>query len=122
MKIINTKTAGLLIAGIVTAAAITTSALAGGPRGLDRMAENLGLSDAQRSQIEAIYAERKEQRKAMREETRNQIEAILTEEQRAKMSEMRQMREERMARRHGEGGPGEGKGRHGQHCKGGERS
>ncbi|MGB0713759.1 MAG: Spy/CpxP family protein refolding chaperone [Gammaproteobacteria bacterium] len=121
MKIIPSKSAGLLIAGLITAAAITSTALAGGTRGLDRMTENLGLSEAQRSQIEAVYAEQKEQRKAMREEMRGKIDAILTEEQRAKMSEMR---EQRMARRHGEGGPGDGKGkgRPGHHCKGGERS
>lgn len=87
---------------------------------VDRLKEDLGLTDEQAKQIEAINAEMREKaREAMRggnfeamrgmmEETYGKVEALLTPEQKAKFGEFRTRMQERMQRGGGFGGRGEG--------------
>lgn len=58
----------------------------------ERMAEELGLSAEQRTQVEAIMQDAREQRKAQREATREKMNAVLNEEQRSKLEQMHQDR------------------------------
>ena len=69
----------------------------GPPRGpnLERMTETLGLSEEQRAEMEIVLQAQREERQALREETRTSIRAILTPEQQATMDEMRQARRAR---------------------------
>lgn len=72
---------------------------------LDRMAQHLELNEEQKTQIKAILEEQHAKRTAMRQETRNRISAVLSEQQRAKLENMRGRR--------GKGRPGSGSGQRG---------
>ena len=82
--------------------AITGTAFAYGPdhRGGERMVEHmskkLDLSEAQSTQLQAVFDEQGEKMKALHDETQEKINAILTPEQREKMAEMKEKRKERM--------------------------
>lgn len=89
-----------------------------------RMAEELGLTDAQKTQIKSIHEQQRakaqelkgnasltqeqkmEQFKALRESTHTQVQGVLTADQQAKFTAMKAKHKERMGKR--------GKGRRGQ--------
>jgi len=64
----------------------------GPPHGpnVERLAEKLNLTDEQKTQLESIFAEQGEKRRALREETRTQMQEVLTAEQLTQLNEMRQ--------------------------------
>ncbi len=105
-------TQSLLIAGSV--ALMATAAYAGpwgGPsmgcdrsdRGMERMTEQLDLTETQQEQIRSILDEQRQQRDAQRAAVRERIDAVLTPEQlalRDQQMEQRQTRKlDRMAER-----------------------
>jgi Spy/CpxP family protein refolding chaperone len=61
-------------------------------RRLDRMSEYLGLDETQKGQIRTIMEEQHARRMSMRAETHNRISAVLNEDQRAKLEQMRAQR------------------------------
>lgn len=83
----------------------------GGPN-LDRMADRLDLTDAQQAQIEEIFEQHRTQRDQMREQHREEVRAVLTDEQKAKLDELRANRPYRddCPRFSGKGGQGGGYG------------
>ncbi len=66
---------------------------------MDRMAEELDLTDEQRAEIETIIEEQRRKQLQAREEAGQRIEGVLTEEQRAKLEEIQKQHQEEMARR-----------------------
>ncbi|MDZ7735187.1 MAG: hypothetical protein U5P41_02850 [Gammaproteobacteria bacterium] len=88
-----------------TAMLAPAAALAGAAGGdaqqspMDRMAEQLGLTEQQQSEIEAIIEEQQQKQMALRQETQEQIDEVLTDDQRAKLEEIQQQRQEQMRRR-----------------------
>lgn len=66
---------------------------------LDRLAEVLSLTDAQKSEIEAILTTQNEKYRTLQTETQQQINDVLTEEQRAKLDELQRQREEQLRQR-----------------------
>jgi Spy/CpxP family protein refolding chaperone len=78
-------------------------------RRLDRMAQHLELNEGQKTQIKAILEEQHAKRSSMRDETHNRIAAVLNEQQRIKLDEMRAQRR----KGGGEGGRGRRSGGHG---------
>ena len=86
--------------------ALTPAAVLAGPGGgdaqqspMDRMAEELGLSDKQQTEIEKIIQAQREKQLALRQETQKQINEVLTEEQLQKLEEIQQQRQEQMRKR-----------------------
>lgn len=80
-----------IIAVALSAALIPTLAATSplyGPR-LDRMAERLALTEEQKAQVELIFQEQREKRQALCDETHARLDAVLTEEQRAELAQMR---------------------------------
>lgn len=75
---------------------------------LERMSARLGLTDAQKPQIEAIMKEQHARRVAQRKETHDRILSLLDEEQRARAE---QFMARRCQGRGGRSGPGAGPGR-----------
>ncbi|WVM92845.1 Spy/CpxP family protein refolding chaperone [Halopseudomonas pachastrellae] len=67
-------------------------------RGFERMAEELQLTDEQKTQLQQIREEESEKFKTLREESKARFDAVLTAEQRQKMEEMHEQRRERMER------------------------
>ncbi|MGB5832492.1 MAG: pilus assembly protein [Thiohalocapsa sp.] len=110
MKQLNTHT--LLIAGSI---ALLTTAATAAPRGgpgmgcdepnakIERMTDQLDLTEVQQEQISAIFDEQRRTQDAQRQQVREQIDAVLTDEQRAerdeRMAERMNRRVERMAER-----------------------
>lgn len=87
-------------------------------RRLDRMTERLGLDPDQRTAMEALFKAHAAKRQAMRDEMQAGVKSILSEEQEANLSEMREnRREHRRERRHGMG-----KGKHGDNCQGADKA
>ncbi len=70
---------------------------AGNP--MDRMAEKLGLSEEQQSEIESIIKEQREKQAALRQETQEQINAVLTDDQLEQLKQLQQQRQEQMRKR-----------------------
>lgn len=92
----------LVAAGLLLTATVAAEPRGPGPYGdkgmaahLDRMAEQLDLTEAQRGEIEAILAEQRSAAASRREETRERIDAVLTDEQRATRDTRRAERMER---------------------------
>ncbi len=83
-------------------------------RRLERMSEYLELSDTQRAQIKSIFEEQHAKRITLREETQGRISAVLDEQQRGKLEQMRANRGKGgrggWGRRDGEPGYGGGPG------------
>ena len=69
-------------------------------RGLERMAEQLQLTDEQKTQMKGLFDEQRAQREAMHEQTRAKMAEILTPEQLQKMDEQREAHKERWKERH----------------------
>jgi len=61
----------------------------------ERLGEKLGLSEEQKMQVETIFKEQKEKRKALKTETQNLIQGVLNEEQKSKWQEMHLNKEKR---------------------------
>ena len=86
--------------------AITGTAFAYGPdhRGGERMVEHmtkkLDLSEAQSTQLQAVFDEQGEKMKALHDETQTKINALLTPEQQEKLAKMQEDRKERRDDRH----------------------
>ena len=86
--------------------AITGTAFAYGPdhRGGERMVEHmtkkLDLSEAQSTQLQAVFDEQGEKMKALHDETQAKINALLTPEQQEKLAKMQEDRKERRDDRH----------------------
>lgn len=62
---------------------------------IERLAEELKLTDDQKTRLEATFKEQRAKHKALREEGHARMKEVLTEEQMAKMEELRQHRHER---------------------------
>ena len=76
-------------AGTAEAAAKSPSARGIGPR-IERLTQQLNLSDEQKTQVEKIFQEQIEKQRAIHDETQARLKSVLTEEQMAKMDQMRQ--------------------------------
>ena len=79
------------------AAGLASPDAVGPPRGpnLDRLAQALNLTDQQKTDLKAIFADQGKKRRALREETRARMQEVLTAEQLAQLDEMRQSRKAR---------------------------
>ncbi len=96
----------VLVAGLVLSATA-----AAGPQGpgadrgrdmeakLDRMTEQLALTEAQRDQIQAIFDEQRAATAERRQQTRARIDAVLTDEQRAERDSLQAQRMDRRLER-----------------------
>ncbi|MGR9099526.1 MAG: periplasmic heavy metal sensor [Gammaproteobacteria bacterium] len=96
-----------LALALTLALPLTVSAFPGGncdfhgQRGdrMERLSKKLNLTEEQSGQLEAIFKEQREKFKAVHEETRARMREILTEEQMAKMDEMKKRRQEKWQNR-----------------------
>jgi protein CpxP len=68
---------------------------------LERMAEELKLTDVQKKQVGTIFKEQGEKFKVIHDETQARLAKVLTPEQLKKMEERRQERHEKWAKKHG---------------------
>ena len=90
---------------IVALAIFTTSAFAygpghkGGEHMVERLEKKLELSEAQSTQLKAIFQEQGEKMKALHEETQDKMNKVLTPEQQEKLAEMKEKRKERWEER-----------------------
>ena len=62
---------------------------------IERLTQELNLTDEQKSQLETIFKEQRAKHKALREEGKARMKEVLNDEQMAKMEEMRKNRHER---------------------------
>ena len=62
---------------------------------MERMVEQLELTDEQKPQVEALFKEQHAKIKVIRDETRGKLEKVLTKEQMAKLDEMKKKRKEK---------------------------
>jgi periplasmic protein CpxP/Spy len=69
-----------------------------GPK-IERLAEELNLTEEQKTSLEAIFKEQRAKHKALREEGRARMKEVLNDEQMAKMKEMRERRHARWKQR-----------------------
>ena len=98
----------LTLAAVLPAAVLASGSERGerhhGPD-IERLSEQLELSDEQRSRMRALFEEQATKRRAMRDEMRSRMAEVLTPEQQSKMKEMhedrREHRREGYGRRHG---------------------
>lgn len=67
------------------------------------MTEKLELSSEQQGQLKGLHEKQREQRRALRETHQAEVNAILTQEQQAKMAEMRAEKHENMKKHWEEG-------------------
>lgn len=94
------KILGILALTTILAPATTLAGAGGAPESpMDRMADKLGLTEEQQSEIEAVLETQREKQTALQQETQQQINEILTEEQRQKLQEIQQQRQEEMRKR-----------------------
>lgn len=87
---------------LIFAPALAFAGGAGSPGGqspMDRMAEQLGLSEDQQSEIESIIQEQREKQMQLQQKTQQRIDEVLTDDQRAKLEEIQQQRQAEMRRR-----------------------
>jgi Spy/CpxP family protein refolding chaperone len=95
-----TRRFALLIAGLALSATVVAGPQGrGAERGmearLDRMTEQLSLTDSQRDQIQAILEEQRDAAGDRRQAVRERIDAVLTDEQRAQLDDQRVQRMDR---------------------------
>ncbi|CAA9891276.1 conserved exported hypothetical protein [Candidatus Methylobacter favarea] len=93
-----------LISIIVLTLSLPLAALAGQePQGdfkrphgqkIERLTQELGLNPEQKTQVEAVFKEKKAKYKALHEETRGQLQKILTPEQMTKLDDIHKRRHE----------------------------
>ena len=90
---------------IVALAIFTTSAFAygpghkGGAHMVERLEKKLELSEAQSTQLKAIFQEQGEKMKALHEETQSKMNQVLTPAQQEKLAEMKEQRKARWEER-----------------------
>ena len=90
---------------IVALAIFTTSAFAygpghkGGEHMVERLEKKLELSEAQSTQLKAIFQEQGEKMKALHEETLSKMNQVLTPAQQEKLAEMKEQRKARWEER-----------------------
>lgn len=90
---------------IVALAIFTTSAFAygpghkGGEHMVERLEKKLELSEAQSTQLKAIFQEQGEKMKALHEETQSKMNQVLTPAQQEKLAEMKEQRKTRWEER-----------------------
>ena len=90
---------------IVALAIFTTSAFAygpghkGGEHMVERLEKKLELSEAQSTQLKAIFQEQGEKMKALHEETQSKMNQVLTPAQQEKLAEMKEERKARWEER-----------------------
>ncbi|WP_290525658.1 hypothetical protein [Alcanivorax sp.] len=90
---------------IVALAIFTTSAFAygpghkGGEHMVERLEKKLELSEAQSTQLKAIFQEQGEKMKALHEETQSKMNQVLTPAQQEKLAEMKEQRKARWEER-----------------------
>ena len=90
---------------IVALAIFTTSAFAygpghkGGEHMVERLEKKLELSEAQSTQLKAIFREQGEKMKALHEETQSKMNQVLTPAQQEKLAEMKEQRKARWEER-----------------------
>ena len=90
---------------IVALAIFTTSAFAygpghkGGEHMVERLEKKLELSEAQSTQLKAIFQEQGEKMKALHEETQSKMNQVLTPAQQEKLAEMKEPRKARWEER-----------------------
>jgi len=61
---------------------------------IERLTQELKLSDAQKSQVEAIFKEQHEKAKALHEETHAKLSKVLSPEQLTKLEDLKKQRRE----------------------------
>jgi len=69
---------------------------------IERLNQELSLTDEQKTQLEALFKEKGEKMKAVREETRSQLQTILTADQYSKLQELKKRRYEKWREKHQE--------------------
>ncbi|WP_300352904.1 hypothetical protein [uncultured Alcanivorax sp.] len=90
---------------IVALAIFTTSAFAygpghkGGEHMVERLEKKLELSEAQSTQLKAIFQEQGEKMKTLHEETQSKMNQVLTPAQQEKLAEMKEQRKARWEER-----------------------
>ena len=90
---------------IIALAIFTTSAFAygpghkGGEHMVERLEKKLELSEAQSTQLKAIFQEQGEKMKALHEETQNKMNQVLNPAQQEKLAEMKEQRKTRWEER-----------------------
>jgi protein CpxP len=98
----------LLTFAIVLTFPLTAAAFSGGhgfgseehhKHRIERLTKELGLTDEQKTKMEAIFKEQHEKFKALREETHNKLGTVLSPEQMAKMDELKKQRQEHRKQR-----------------------
>lgn len=62
---------------------------------VERLAKELDLTAEQKVQLQAVFQQEHEKRKAMREETHSQIQGLLNQDQMVKFEELRKNRHEK---------------------------
>lgn len=68
-------------------------------RRIDHLSKELNLTEEQKPQLEAIFTQQREKRKALREETRTRLQQVLSPEQMTKLDEMRKKHHDRRKQR-----------------------
>ena len=112
--------AALALSAILIPAAVIAGSYSGdrGEHRAERMAQHLQLDEQQRAEMQTIFAEQREQRRAMREAMRSQtqerISKVLTPEQQAKWQAFRENRKHRACNHRGKGHKGYGHGHNGR--------
>jgi len=66
---------------------------------IERMAEELNLSDPQKNQVKEIFQQHHQKHEALRQELRQQLQTVLSAEQLATFDEMRKNRHEKWRHR-----------------------
>ncbi|HEY8034370.1 MAG TPA: hypothetical protein VIF37_02130 [Methylobacter sp.] len=62
---------------------------------IERLTKSLGLTDEQKTKLEAIFKEQKDKSKIIHEETHTRMQQVLTKEQMTKMDEMKKQRHQK---------------------------
>jgi Spy/CpxP family protein refolding chaperone len=101
--------AALALGAILIPAAVIAGGHYGEHRGehhAERMTEQLQLTEQQQTEMKKIYAEQREQRRALRKQTQKRFHDMLTPEQQAKWQRLRDERRQRFCDRDGKHGMG----------------
>lgn len=97
------KTVAALLIG---ATLIPAAVIAGGHFGqhrFERMSEQLQLSEQQQTEVQKILEEERQQHRDLRDKSRERISAVLNDEQRAKLEQLREQRGKRFCDRDHDG-------------------
>lgn len=62
---------------------------------LEQLDKRLDLTDEQKSQLDTIFTEHRNEMESLRQKTQSKVDAVLTEDQRAHMQELREERREK---------------------------